>query len=153
MISAPVIVESEALPAAVIHITGLRAQIHDAMGIAFREVLSGVAEQGIGPAGPLFAHHLVTSDEAYDIEVGVPVTGPVTPAGRLIAGELPSAKVARAVYHGGYAGLYGAWSEFDEWVVAQGLKARGDLWEVYTTGPEASDDPATWVTELDLPLV
>lgn len=68
-------------------------------------------------------------------------------------GELPAAKVARAIYSGGYEGLPGAWGEFSSWIKANGLKQADDLWELYSVGPQSSPDPANWRTELNRPLM
>jgi effector-binding domain-containing protein len=91
--------------------------------------------------------------KVFDFEVGVPVSKPVAPAGRVEPGELPAATVARTVYHGGYEGLGNAWGEFDRWLAAEGHKAAGSLWECYVSGPESGSDPAKWRTELNRPLV
>lgn len=61
--------------------------------------------------------------------------------------------VARTVYHGGFEGLGDAWSELLDWIEANGRRPTQDLWERYTVGPEASDNPADWRTELTQPLI
>ena len=67
--------------------------------------------------------------------------------------QLPSMRVARTVYHGGYAGLAAAWGEFETWIAANGHKSAPDLWECYVLGPESNSDPANWRTELTRPLI
>jgi effector-binding domain-containing protein len=153
MIEPPTTTESTAQSAAVIHLTIPRAEIQHLMGPAIGEVLAAVAAQGIGPAGPVFSHHLKMDAETFDFEVGVPVTGAVTPVGRVKPSQLPGARVARTVYHGGYEGLGGAWGEFESWLAANGHKPASNLWERYLTGPESNPDPATFRTELNWPLV
>jgi effector-binding domain-containing protein len=82
----------------------------------------------------------------------VPVSRAVKPVGRVRPGELPAVTVARAVYRGPYEGLPRAWPELDAWIAAQGRQPGASLWEVYTTGPESSPDPAAWRTQLNRPL-
>ena len=82
----------------------------------------------------------------------MPVTAPVSAAGRVKPGQLPAATVAQTVYHGPYEGLGPAWAEFDAWVVNEGHTPAPDLWECYVTGPESNLDPSTWRTELNRPL-
>ncbi len=118
--------------------------------------ISAVTAQGIGPAGPLFAHHLTMSDTLFDFEVGFPVTSDVKPTGRVRQGSLPSVMVAKSTYHGDYEGLYRAWQQFNE-VAGKELAARGfergsSIWENYTRGPECDPNPSTWRTELFVPL-
>ena len=153
MIDAPEVTQTSARPAAVIRLTIPRADMPKVMGPAIGEVLAAVRAQGIGPAGPLFAHHLQMTPETFDFELGVPVTAPVAAIGRVFASELPAAKVARTVYHGPYEGLSAAWGEFMPWIEAHGSKAAADLWETYLVGPESGPDSSQWRTELTRPLV
>ena len=53
-------------------------------------------------------------------------------------GELPAAKVARAIYSGPYEGLPSAWGEFDRWIKANGYEPADDLWELYSVGPQST---------------
>lgn len=111
------------------------------MGPAIGEAMAAVAAQGIGPAGPDFSHHFQIDPARFDFEIGVPATRPVTPVGRAKPSHLPATKVARTTYRGPYEGLGSAWSEFCEWISANGLTSTPDLWEYYVTGPESSSDP------------
>ncbi|MEJ7811746.1 MAG: GyrI-like domain-containing protein [Gemmatimonadaceae bacterium] len=152
MIEPPQITQTAGQLAAVIRLTIPRAEIRNVMGPGIGELMATVAAQGIGPAGPWFSHHLGMHPETFDFEIGVPVTAPVTASGRVTAGALPAATVARTVYHGGYEGLGAAWGDLDRWVSAQGHTVGPDLWESYVAGPESSSDPTTWRTELNRPL-
>jgi effector-binding domain-containing protein len=122
------------------------------MGPGLGEVRAAIAAQGIAPAGPWFTHHLRMDPDTFDFEIGVPVTAPVTAAGRVKAGQLPATTVARTVFHGNYEGLGAAWGEFDAWIAAQGHTPGADLWECYVAGPESNPDPSAWRTELNRPL-
>ena len=141
-----------ALPTAVVHVTCPRSEIQNVMGPGLTELMDTLADQGVAPTGPWFTHHLRMDPDVFDFEIGVPVDGPVSPAGRVVPGELPAARVARTIYHGGYEGLGDAWGEFRDWIVAHGHTPAADLWEVYVTGTESTDDPAELATELTQPL-
>lgn len=153
MIETPQITQSDALQTAYIHLTIPRDEIQEVMGPGIGEVMAAIAAQGIAPAGPWFTHHLKMDPEIFDFEICVPVSSPVTPVGRVQAGQLPAAKVARTVFHGNYDGLGDAWGEFTDWIEAQGHKQAQDLWECYVKGPESSPNPADWRTELNRPLL
>ena len=153
MLETPRIAETAEQQTAVIRLTIPRSEIQNVMGPGIREVMAVVAAQGIGPAGPWFTHHLRMDPETFDFEVGVPVTAPVQPVGRVRPGRLPAATVARTVYQGPYQGLVEAWGEFDAWVAAQGHRPGVELWECYTVGPETGDNPGDWRTELNRPLI
>lgn len=152
MIDRPQIVQTEAQQAAIIRLTIPRAEIQDAMGPGISELMTTLGAQGIAPAGPIFSHHFRMSPDTFDFEIGVPVSTPVSAAGRVKPGQLPAAKVLRTVYHGPYEGLEAAWGEFGTWIAAEGYKPSADLWECYVAGPESSPDPANWRTELNRPL-
>ena len=152
MLDSPQVTKTDAQETAIIRLTIPRAEIRDVMGPGIGELMSTVAAQGIATAGPWFTHHLRMDPQVFDFEIGVPVTAPVAPAGRVTAGQLPATRVARSVYSGPYEGLGAAWGELDAWIAGQGHKPKGDLWERYVAGPESSSDPASWKTELNRPI-
>ncbi len=147
------IVETEVQPSAVIHITIPREKIQEVMHPAMMEVIEAVSAQGIGPAGPVFAYHWDMTPGVFNFKVGVPVSGEVTPVGRVIAFSLPATKVARTVYTGPYEELGDAWEAFMDQIEAAGHKTTTHLWERYVSGPESSPDPSTWRTELNRPIL
>jgi len=153
MIDKPQIVKTDTQRAAIIRFTIPRAEIQNVMGPGMAELNAAVAAQGIAPAGPMFSHHFRMDPAIFDFEIGVPLTAPISPVGRVEAGELPAATVARTVYHGGYEGLGPAWGEFNSWVKAEGHTPAPDLWESYVSGPESDPDPDTFRTELNRPLL
>lgn len=157
MIDNPHIVETRAQVAAVIHLAIPRDRIREEMPPAIQEVKAAIAKQGLSPQGALFVHHLKLSSREFDFEVGFPVNASVAATGRVKAGALPAAKVARTIYHGGYEGLYAAWDEFGQRLQSEGilagLSSAKTLWEAYLVGPETSSNPSDWRTELNLPLV
>lgn len=161
MIEPPEIAESAPQTAAVIRLTVPREQMQSVVEPAIGELMSTVSDQGIGPDGPMFMHHFGTSPDVLDFDLGVPVDGPVTPAGRVKQGSLPGATVARTVYQGPYDGLFEAWREFGERASKElaermernGLEPGDTIWERYLVGPESNPDPSSWRTELNRPLV
>jgi effector-binding domain-containing protein len=153
MIDTPHITQTATQLTALIHLTIPRSEIRSVMGPGLRELMATVAAQGITPSGPWFAHHLRMAPDTFDFEISVPVTAPVTTAGRVQPSQWPAIQVARTIYHGPYEGLPAAWREFDAWVAANGHTPAPDLYECYTAGPESNPDPATWRTELSRPLI
>lgn len=153
MLDAPQIVDVPLQHTAVIHLTIPRSSIEKEMGPAMEEVLTTLQEHSIEPEGPIFAHHLRMDPASFDFEVGVPVSSPIEPVGRLRASHLPASRVVRARYTGAYDGLYGAWSDLNDWIRGQGLTMGPNLWEVYLSGPEATPDPSGWTTELNRPII
>ncbi|MBC7684200.1 MAG: GyrI-like domain-containing protein [Bdellovibrionales bacterium] len=153
MLEMPYLTDVDAQQTAVIRLTIPRAAIQSVMGPGIGELMAAVKAQGIGPTGPWFSHHFAMHPDTFDFEIGVPVSGPVTPVGRVRPGSLPAAKVARVVLQGSYTGLGNGWGELLQWIAGQGHKVHPQLWEVYVKGPEADPDPASWRTELNKPLL
>jgi effector-binding domain-containing protein len=152
MIEEPKIIETSEQKAAVIHITVPRDRIQEVMGPGHNELMSTLKAQGIAPSGPWFSHHFRMDPKVFDFEIGVPVAGEIEPSGRVKPGQLPATKVARTTYTGGYEGLGPAWGDFDKWLKEHGYNTAGDLWEVYTAGPETGNDSTLYRTELNRPL-
>lgn len=152
MIETPQIVQTTDQLIAAIHVTIPRADIQEVMGAGITELMEVVSAQGIGPAGPWLSHHLKMSPDIFDFEIAVPVLAPVAPAGRVKPGKLPATRAMRTTYHGGYEGLGNAWGELQGWIAAEGHTPGFDLWEVYRVGPESSQNPADWRTDLYQPL-
>src|SRR5580765_6261681 len=100
MLDTPQITQTNAQLTAIIRLTIPREEIRNVMGPGIGELMAAVAAQGIGPAGPVFSHHLRMDPDIFDFEVGVPVTKLITPVGRVQPGQLPATTVARTVYHG-----------------------------------------------------
>jgi effector-binding domain-containing protein len=153
MIEEPQVVETLAQLVAAIHVETPRSKMQQVMGPGISEVMAAVQEQGIGPTGPWFAHHLKITPEAFDFDICVPVSAPVTAVGRVKPWQRPALKVVRTVYHGPYEGLGGAWHEFAEWIEANGYKTASDLYECYAVGPESSPHPRSWRTELSRTVI
>ena len=152
MISAPQIMQTDAQVAAVIRLTIPRSEMMTAFGPAVGELMSVLADQKIEPVGGVFAHHLQNPSDIFDFELGVMVSSPIAPAGRVTPGQLPAAKVARTIYSGPYEGLSSAWGELTRWIKASGHDPAEDLWELYAVGPQATPDSTQWRTELNRPL-
>ena len=151
MIGPPQIVQTAAQCTAIIRLRIPRAEIQNVMGPAIGEVMTAVSAQGMQPAGPVFSHHLPLHPDTFDFEVGVPLSAPSVPAGRVQPGHLPAARVARTVYRGSYDGLGGAWGGFEDWLAREGHQGAPDFWECSITGPESGQDPAGWSTQLNRP--
>ena len=152
MIDTPQILQLDSQLTAVIRFTIPRAEMQAVMGPAITEVIEAVTAQGVGPAGPVFTHHFRMSPDTFDFEVGVPVSAPFAPVGRVTQSQFPAATVARTIYYGAYDGLSDAWAWFGRWIAAARYTAAPGLWECYLVGPESSPKPIYWRTELNRQL-
>jgi effector-binding domain-containing protein len=148
MIDEPYVTQSETRTVAFIHVTVPREDIRFVMDPALRELKATLAGQGVKPIGPWFTHHLRIDPKAFDFNVCLPVSKEVVATGRVQAGRMFGTKVARTIYRGPYESLGDAWRELGSWIGESGFKTGDDLWECYLSGPEKSNDPAEWETEL-----
>ncbi|MES3000216.1 MAG: GyrI-like domain-containing protein [Pseudomonadota bacterium] len=153
MIEESRIVQMPAQLVAAIHIDTPRSRIQEVMGPGIQEAMAAARDQGVGPVGPWFAHHLKVSRERFDLDICIPVSSPVKPTGRVKSAERPAMRVVRTVYRGPYEGLGDAWHEFEKSIQDQGLNTAGDMYECYLVGPESSQDPADWRTEFCRPIL
>jgi effector-binding domain-containing protein len=153
MIETPKLVDTPMQLVAIVHIETPRSKMQQVMGPGIGEVMAAVKAQGIGPTGPWFAHHLKMTPDAFDFDICVPVSSPVSAVGRVKSWQRPALKVVCTLFHGPHEGLGGAWHEFGKWTEANGYKTAGDLYECYMVGPEGSPDSANWRTELSRPVI
>ncbi len=153
MIDKPQITDTKEQQAAVIRLANAIADMPKVVHPAITELMSVVKAQKIGPASAWYIYVHEMDSAKIDFEVGVPVTDPVKPTGRVKAGKLPGTKVARTICHGAYEGLPAAWAEFSEWITKNGHKPAKQLWDVYLVGPESGPDASKWRTQMNRPLI
>lgn len=152
MIDTPEIVLSQERRIAVVPLKVAREEMQEAFGAAMDELMRTLASQDVVPAGPVLSRYFEITPETFDFEVGVPVEESVEPEGRVRASSIPAVKVARTVHHGEYEGLPGAWEALGAWMEDRDLPHEIGGWEIYLVGPDASDDPSDWKTELCWPI-
>lgn len=139
------------VPAQITAVIRLRIPCEECLqyfGPAVQELCAVLGSQGIAPTGPVFDHHFTPPGTHFDFEIGVPTAKPVTPSGRVIAGERPAFHAAKAVLVGDYEQLPDAWPQFMKWIEDEGIEAATDFWQIFAQGPESGPDPATYRTEL-----
>jgi effector-binding domain-containing protein len=97
--------------------------------------LRGSAPEGLYRQG----HNVMLyKDEVPHVEVGVQVTGPFDPVGRVVASSLPGGLVATATHTGPVAALGDTHQAVREWSRSNGYLLAGPRWEIY-----GDPDPAT----------
>jgi effector-binding domain-containing protein len=126
--------------------------LKDAIVGGLEEVCSVLTEAGVGCAGPPFARYLEWGPDRVRAEVGVPVLRPAPKVGRVEPGQLPGGPTASIVHIGPYEQLEDTYARLQAWFGANGHGEMGPMWEVYWSDPAAEPDPATWRTEILVPL-
>ncbi len=156
--------QPQILPRAAQHYAGIPATvtmdtISAAVDSGFPELFGWLASHGSTPSGPPFIRYLVI-DMAGDlqIELGVPVSAPVTGSGRIQPGVLPAGRYAVLQHTGPYDGLVASNRALQQWAAEHGVQfdtrdtAQGSAWggraEHYLTDPSQEPDPAKWETDV-----
>jgi DNA-binding transcriptional MerR regulator len=88
-----------------------------------------------------------------DVEVRLDVEKPFTAVGEVRCVEVPEQEVACGTLLGGYEGMGTVTEAIGEWVVREGYRFAGPMFNVYLVGPGQESDPSRWVTEVCFPVV
>jgi effector-binding domain-containing protein len=156
--------QEEAMPTQEVVIKQIPAQsvasVRDTVPIAgisqlFGEIFAYLGQRRVSPVGPPIGIYYDEEfrEEAVDIEIAVPVAGPVPEGDRVKGRELPAVEeMACMVHEGSYETIGGAYGRLMAWVEANGYRMAGPVREVYLQGPESSRDPSTYVTEIQFPV-
>lgn len=108
-----------------------------------------------GPFGGCYPPLL--EDDAQDVAAFLPVgAAPLLPAASRAAGvrvdELPATEIAVLAHHGSYDNLADTYLELGGWVAANDEPADLPVRELYLVGPEDTDDPDRFRTEICWPV-
>ncbi|MFO8148458.1 MAG: SRPBCC family protein [Gillisia sp.] len=79
----------------------------------------------------------------------------ITPSeSNVLNGMMPVQKVVKTTLIGDYKYLRGAWDRASNYIAENNLQASetGQAFEVYKLGPEDNPNPASWITEIYIPL-
>lgn len=120
----------------------------------FGTVFGHLGQHRAKPAGPLLA---IYYDEEYrerdvDVEAAVPVAESLPGGEQVTVQELPGGEMASLIHKGAYQTIGEAYAALMAWVEASGYNVAGPNREIYLTGPGDADDPADYVTEVQLPV-
>ncbi|GHO70341.1 MerR family transcriptional regulator [Ktedonobacter sp. SOSP1-52] len=119
-------------------------------------VMRHCEQHGVVSSGPLIHLYYDESqlDEGFDLFVGMSVTAlPPSLADlcceRLAGGE----QVACVIYRGDYRNISSAYSALDRWLSTSSYRIAGPCREIYHLNPTHTDDPASYITEIQYPLL
>jgi effector-binding domain-containing protein len=122
---------------------------------ACKEMYEYLEREGVRPAGPplsLWHSDPESTPGESDIEVCVPVERPVLPSGRMKAGELPDDRLAYTIHEGPYDNMGGAFDAVWGWIRKNSREPAGPPRDVVLVGPNDTNDPTQYRTEIAWPL-
>jgi effector-binding domain-containing protein len=126
------------------------------INLIFTELFGYVYEKKGQPVGPPIAmyHDPEYKDKDPDIEVALPVKGNLLSTDRIKVYKLPEVESAACTVHKGpYDKVSDAYNAMMAWLDKNRYQIKGVCREVYLAGPETSDDPKNYVTEVQFPVV
>ncbi len=115
-----------------------------------------LAAQGVKAVGPCLT---IYHDDEYrerdvDIEVCEPVDKPLPAHSSIKVYELPAVEsMATMLMAGAYDGFGQAYGNLIHWIEANGYRICGPNREVYLHGVEHTQNPAEYLTEIQIPVV
>ncbi|UAK34228.1 MerR family transcriptional regulator [Nocardia asteroides] len=156
--SAPIAVEYRvvpAFPAAALRAVVAGEHIDAWCEVAFRTLYEALATAGIAPAGvggATYGTGFFEEDEG-EVVAFVPVAdaGIVLPSG-VCAVELPERRFAVTVHEGSFDELDRTYGALGSHVAEHDVALPEPIRELYLLGPDVSDDPAAYRTELCWPI-
>jgi effector-binding domain-containing protein len=125
------------------------------VGPLYQELMQYVFGNGGRPGGPaLYICHDPEFKEANpDIEAGIPLAAAIPGTGRVRVYELSGIeRAACIVYRGPYEKISEAYSFIMGWLEQNGYRITGPDREHYLTGPNETQNPADYVTEIQFPI-
>jgi effector-binding domain-containing protein len=138
-------------------VASIRATIptYGDVGMLYGELFGFLGMNKARIAGPSMAiyHDPEYKESDVDVEVAVPVKGEVASAGRVTMRELPAEdEVAYVVFQGGYDHFNQVYGTLMGWIEKNSRQITGPSREVYLHGPNDTQDPASYVTEVQFPV-
>ncbi len=105
-------------------------------GQAYGALMQYMSEMGVQPAGEPFAAYYNMDMQNLDIEIGFPVTTPVSDRGEIKCSALPAGKFASTVHIGPYDTVGPAYEALTQYVKESGYEPTGVAYEFYFSGPD-----------------
>ncbi len=130
------------------------AELGSEAGRAMGELFAHAGRAGAAPVGPPFAlyHGPPGDDEVVDVEFCVPVSRPMSGAGRISGRELAGGPGAYTLHCGRYDAVGLAYAALQRWIQEHGHERAGPPREIYLVGPQQVRDPADLRTEVQWPI-
>jgi effector-binding domain-containing protein len=124
------------------------------VGKLFGAVFGHLGQHRTQPSGPPLAiyHDGEYREQDVDAEAAVPVAESLPGGEQVTVQELPGGEMASVIHKGGYQTISEAYAALMAWIEASGYNVAGPNREIYLTGPGDADDPADYVTEVQLPV-
>jgi effector-binding domain-containing protein len=135
-----------------IRVTVPPADLPAAVPKALCEVAEAMGDAGIELAGPPYTRYAAWGPELVTAEIGFPIRAEAPRIGRVVPGVLPGGRIASIIHVGPFDTIGDTYGLMERHLADLGNRDTGPMWETYWSDPEAQPDPATWRTEILVPV-
>ena len=133
-------------------------QIGNKMGPLFGQIMGFIKQNNVDMAGMPFTiyNEIDQTNGTVIFSTAIPVKEKViTPAeSDILSGYMAPSTTVKVTLQGNYNYLSEAYKKAKEYIVKNNLELapNGKMFEVYKTDPEATPNPANWITEIFFPV-
>ncbi len=143
--------ELQAQPVLFIRSRTSQDRLPQLIGENYMKIADYLQTLGEQPAGVPYTAYYNLDMKDLDVEMGFPVSKPLTKKGEIQSGVSPAGRVVSVMYKGPYSGMEAAYSEIFKWIGEKGYQPSGVYYEYYYNSPR--DVPESeLLTKLVLPL-
>jgi AraC family transcriptional regulator len=128
-------------------------EIGPKMGELFGKLFSYAGINKIQLTGAPFAVYYSFDPQGTTVfETCFPVSSKVNAGDSIVYKEFPAMKVVSTLYKGTYESMMPVYTQMQEYITKNNLKANGTSWEVYLKGPHQVKDPNEYQTIIYFPI-
>lgn len=113
---------------------------------------SGVDPSGFGELIGATYFDAEYRDEDVEMAIWRDYDGPFVPRDGFEVVDFPVQQVVWTTHYGGFETMGRATEALGTWIVENGRKRVGPLFNIYVVGPGRESDPTKWVTEVNVPI-
>lgn len=125
----------------------------DRVDVTWNELNAEIDRHGVKKVIPcMMLHHNGGENGAWDIEVVEPISQAFAPEGRVRVQTLSgSDRMASIIHHGPFETIGETFAAIHAWIRRNGYTG-GTVREIYHKGDWMTDDPAEYITEIQIPI-
>jgi effector-binding domain-containing protein len=147
------IIDEAAQEVAAVRIHTDLSHIGEDIGRGFGTLMGAMVAQAATASGPplVVYHDVIDADTDGDIEVCVPLAGPMEPDGGVAMRELEGGSMASTLHRGPYDEIGAAYEAVMDWISSEGHTVMGPPREIYLNDPQTvrTDD---LLTRIEFPI-
>jgi effector-binding domain-containing protein len=145
------VVDSKPQPALVVRKRSSVQDLQKILGPAWGAIMEYAGRNGAQPAGPYFVAYHNRDMQDLDLEIGIPISRPLSGEGEIHQAETPGGRTAECVHIGPYDKIGAAYDALQKWMHANGYTPSGVAWEFYLNDPHVTPE-AEIQTRIAFPL-